>query len=74
MIVHFTEYVHSHYKMNTGNMDSDFIIRLSGKSGSDEKTVKAIAEYISFCHDAPAIHDQQVTELYTLLEKFYKTS
>lgn len=74
MIVHFTEYIHSHYKMNTGNMDTEFISRLSRKSGSDETTVKAIADYISFCYDAPAIHDGQVTEFYTLLEKFYKPS
>lgn len=74
MIVHFTEYVHSHYKMNTGKMDHDFISRLSKKSGAGETTVKAIADYISFCNEAQAVHDQQVTELYTLLEKFYKTS
>ena len=74
MIVHFTEYVHSHYNINTGNMDNDFITLLSRKSGSDEATVKAIADYITFCHEAPAVHDQQVTELYALLEKFYKNS
>ena len=54
-------------------MDSDFIIRLSGKSGSDEKTVKQL-QNIFLSVMMPAIHDQQVTELYTLLEKFYKTS
>ena len=74
MIVHFTEYVHSHYNINTGNMDNDFITLLSRKSGSEETTVKAIADYIIFCHEAPAVHDQQVTELYALLEKFYKNS
>jgi len=55
-------------------MDNDFITLLSRKSGSDEATVKAIADYIAFCHEAPAVHDQQVTELYALLEKFYKNS
>ena len=74
MIVHFTEHVHTHYNINTGNMDNDFITLLSRKSGSDETTVKAIADYVTFCHEAPAVHDQQVTELYALLEKFYKKS
>lgn len=74
MGVYFTEHVHNHYKMNTGNMDKDFVTRLAQKSGSDQQTVQSITEYISFLQEAPAIHDQQVIEFYQLLEKFYKTT
>lgn len=74
MSAYFTEHVYNHYKMTTGSMDSAFITRLSQKSGCDSGTIKSITEYIRFIYEAPAIHDQQVAEFYTLLDTFYKTT
>src|SRR6185312_7594927 len=74
MGVYFTEHVYSHYKLNTGNMDKDFVTRLAQKSGSSERVIQSITEFISFSHEAPAVHDQQVIEFYQLLETFYKTT
>lgn len=74
MIVYFTEHVHSHFNMATGNMDADFITRLSQKSGCSVHTIQSITDYIRFLQEAPAVHDRQVAEFYQLLESFYKTT
>ncbi|HRP58561.1 DUF4350 domain-containing protein [Agriterribacter sp.] len=74
MIVYFTEHVHSHFNMTSGNMDADFVTRLSQKSGCDAHTIQAVTDYIRFIQEAPAVHDRQVAEFYQLLERFYKTT
>lgn len=74
MGAHFTEYVYSHYHMATDTMDSDFVMRLSQKSGCDERTIHTIADYIQFVQQNTALHDQQLTEFYAALNQFYKTS
>ncbi|MGN6495053.1 MAG: hypothetical protein ACTHLE_23905 [Agriterribacter sp.] len=74
MGAYFTEYVYSHYHMTTGEMDNDFVVRLSQKSGCDERTLQTIADYIRFVQQNTALHDQQLAEFYTALNKFYKTS
>ena len=74
MIVHFTEYVHSRFNITTGNMDADFITRLSQKSGCSVHTIQSITDYIRFIQEAPAVHDRQVAEFYQLLDSFYKTT
>lgn len=74
MGTYFTEYVYSHYHMTTDNMDHDFVTRLSQKSGCDEATIQVITDYIKFTQQNTALHDQQLSELYASLNKFYKTS
>ena len=74
MSLYFTEYVHRRFNMPAGNMDADFISRLSQKSGCSEQTIQAITNYIRFIQEAPAIHDRQVAEWYDLLDRFYKTT
>ena len=74
MIVYFTEHIHSHFNMATGNMDANFIARLSQKSGCNADTIQSITDYIRFIQEAPAVHDRQVAELYQLLDRFYKTT
>ncbi|HRN57050.1 MAG TPA: hypothetical protein PLL71_11390, partial [Agriterribacter sp.] len=73
MAVHFMEYVHRHFNMTAGNMDADFVSRLSQKSGCSEHTIQAITDYIRFIQEAPAVHDRQVAEFYNVLDRFYKT-
>ncbi len=74
MSLYFTEYVHRHFNMPAGNMDADFISRLSQKSGCSEHTIQSITNYIRFIQEAPAVQDRQVAELYDLLDRFYKTT
>ncbi|MBX2921273.1 MAG: DUF4350 domain-containing protein [Chitinophagaceae bacterium] len=74
MTAYFTEYVHNHYHIPTDNMDNDFVVRLSQKSGCDEKTIQLITDCIKFVQENSALHDQQLSEFYTSLNKFYKTS
>ncbi|MBX3253787.1 MAG: hypothetical protein KF862_06565 [Chitinophagaceae bacterium] len=74
MAAYFTEHVHSHYHLATDNMSSDFVTRLSQKSGCNEKTIQLIIDYIKFAQENTALHDQQLSEFYTSLNKFYKTS
>ena len=74
MIVYFTEHIHHRFSMATGNMDADFIRRLSQKSGCDVQTIQSITDYIHFFQEAPAVHDRQVAEFYQLLDSFYKTT
>lgn len=74
MGVYFTEHVYNHYKINTGNMDAEFVTKLSNKSGVSPSLIQSIVDYISFVNTETAVHDQQVTEFYQLLEKFYKTA
>ncbi|HTN05555.1 hypothetical protein [Agriterribacter sp.] len=72
MSVYFTEYVLRHFNMAAGNMDADFITRLSQKSGCSVHTIQSITDYIRFIQEVPAVHDRQVAEFYQLLERFYK--
>ena len=74
MSAYFTEHIYNHYKINTGNMDSEFVTKLANKSGVQPALIQSIVDHISFVNNEPAVHDQQVTEFYQLLEKFYKTA
>lgn len=74
MSAYFTEHVYNHYKINTGSMDAEFVTKLANKSGATASLIQSIVDYISFVHSDTAVHDQQVTEFYHLLEKFYKTA
>ena len=74
MSVYFTEHVYNHYTINTGTMDTEFVTKLASKSGASASLIQSIVEYISFTETESAVHDQQVTEFYQLLEKFYKTA
>ncbi len=74
MSLYFTDYVHSHFSIATGNMDSDFTSRLSKKSGCDPQIIQSITTYIRFIQETPSVHDRQVAEFYQLLDRFYKTT
>ena len=74
MSAYFTEHVYSHYKINTGTMDAGFVAKLANKSGASSVLIQSIVDHISFINTEAAVHDQQVTEFYELLEKFYKTA
>ncbi|MFT4019042.1 MAG: DUF4350 domain-containing protein [Agriterribacter sp.] len=74
MSAYFTEHVYSHYKINTGTMDAMFVAKLANKSGVSSILIQSIVDHISFINTEAAVHDQQVTEFYELLEKFYKTA
>lgn len=74
MSVYFTEHVYNSYKINTGTMDAEFVTKLANKSGANTSLIQSIVDHISFVNTEAAVHDQQVTEFYQLLEKFYKTA
>lgn len=69
----FAEYVYTHYHISASEMNGDFVLRLSQKSGASESLVKAIAASVRLVHEGASFTDQELIDYYLLLDQFYKT-
>jgi hypothetical protein len=72
MAAYFLEHVRNKYKLATGSLGDDFVKNLQFKTGCEESEIRGIVSYIKWLEDAPAIHQNQVTQFYKQLELFYK--
>jgi hypothetical protein len=72
MSSYFLEHVRSKYKLATGTLDEEFILKLQHKSGVDEAEIRGIVTFIKYVEDAPAINHKQLADLHKQLEAFYK--
>jgi hypothetical protein len=74
MVQHFTEYIRVRYQVQLDLMAPASVKHLSLRSGVDEEITGRIATFIRYVQDAPQLTEEQLEELYQLLESFYKTA
>lgn len=70
----FIEHVHHRYFLNSDHLDDHYVERLSQKSGVSKQQIQSIINYVSFAREGNDFTNEQVGELYNLLEQFYKTN
>lgn len=71
-INYFLEYVRSHYRLKTTNLDEEFIAALLQKSEVNESLVRELMDAINKVNKAVVVNDNQLINLNKLIEKFYK--
>jgi hypothetical protein len=74
MSAYFLEHVRSKYKLQTSNLDEDFIKLLQFKSGAGEQEIRSIVTFIKYLDTAPVISIIKYYSFYELLKaiKTYK--
>jgi hypothetical protein len=72
MLVHFLGYVRSRYNIRATVLDSDFVQRLTYKSGYDQRAVQLLVYDLQYAQDAPQVSDHALLELNHKLETFYQ--
>ncbi|MGB3774774.1 MAG: DUF4350 domain-containing protein, partial [Leeuwenhoekiella sp.] len=60
----------STYTISTGQLNEDFIGKVSAKSGSERTEVKQLIDAIITIRQQPVITEQQLIELNTRVENF----
>lgn len=73
-IRHFLEYVRSRYFIDTQDLNSEFIIKLSSKSGIEYDRVKYMAEVMKSLLVKQPIADSELIQLNEVIEYFKKNS
>ncbi len=74
MSAYFLEHVRSKYFINTTNLNSDFIAKLSGKSGFPETQIEQMVAAILSIQNSNSISQLELTNYYKLFKNFYKTT
>lgn len=72
MSAYFLEHVRNRYKLNTAELDEDFIRSLQYKSGVSEEEVRAVVQAIKRAEEQPLVSDRMLADLHRQLESFYK--
>ena len=72
MAAFFLEHVRSHYKLQTNELDEEFIRNLQFKTGVDEELVNRIISFIKYAEDAPSVTHRELSDFHRELEAFYK--
>lgn len=72
MTIQFMDYSRTRYQVSSVNLNSEFIERLSEKSGYDIKELEEIVKYAKLIKDNPNIADEILLAYNQLLERFYK--
>lgn len=74
MSAYFLDHVREKYRLQTEELNEDFVTSLQGKTGFDTGEIKKIVEFISFIKTAPAISEGQLARFHNQLETFYKNT
>lgn len=71
MAQHLTEYIRSHYYLNTSRMDDEFVMALSRKSGYPHEQVSALIAQTTYFREAADVDDNQLRNYYNSIYQFY---
>ncbi|HVI47426.1 MAG TPA: DUF4350 domain-containing protein [Chitinophaga sp.] len=71
MIVHFLEYVRTHYYINTHELNEQFVEALSKKSGVADTDISTLLQMIHSVQLDGHVSDEQLRELYNRIQLFY---
>ncbi|MBD0277602.1 MAG: hypothetical protein ICV81_06500 [Flavisolibacter sp.] len=74
MTNYFLDYVRSHYSLNTGHIDEGFIQALHAKTAYPVSELKEIFDFIHYSERTKTISEQQLSQFYFQLEKFYQST
>jgi hypothetical protein len=70
MAMHFLDYLKTKYNLPFLKYDSEFVQRVSAKSGQTQERVQQIFTAILLAHNNAIISDQEVADLYNLIQDF----
>lgn len=71
-INYFLSFLRSSFRMVTTTYDELFITRLSERSGIERDVIKNLFNYISYLKAKSDIHEQELLQLNSMIENFYK--
>jgi hypothetical protein len=74
MSAYFLDHVREKYRLQTEELNEDFILSLNGKTGFAADQIRKIIEFIDFTRTAPAISEGQLARFHDQLETFYKNT
>ena len=72
MSAYFLEHVRTRYKLNTSELNEDFISSLQYKSGVSETEIRPIVEFIRALDNGSYVDPKQLIIFHKQLESFYK--
>lgn len=72
MITYFYEYIRNKYFLNTGKVNDELIVSLSGKSGMDINETRELFAMIKNIHAKPDVNDTELLSLNHRIQNFYK--
>ncbi len=71
-INYFLAFLRSSFRLTTTVYDDIFITKLSERSGIERDKIKGLMNYISYLKIKPQIHEQELLQLNSMIEDFYK--
>ena len=74
LTVHFLEHIRSTYRLNTQNLDKDFIENLAYKSGYPLTELSALIARVNYFNGKPIISEKELVDYYNDLELFYQNT
>lgn len=72
MVTYFNEYIRNTYFLNTGQVNDDFIMMLSRKSGVGKDQVDTLYRTITATQNSAVVNDYQLLSLQEQIQNFYK--
>ena len=71
-ITYFLEFVRSRHLMNTQNLNPEFVLTLSRKTGVPESRVQQLVNMTDYLNNTDAITDHELFEINNLVDEYYK--
>ena len=73
MITYFNEYIRNTYFLNSNQVNEDFVIMLSRKSGVEKDKVETLYRTVVDTHKSSVVSDYQLLSLHEQIQRFYKS-
>ena len=72
MSAYFLEHIRSRYKLNTSELDDEFVKTLQAKTGVEESDINSIIQFIRGLDHRVFVSDKELASFHKQLESFYK--
>ena len=72
MVAYFLEHIRGRYKLNTSELDDEFVKALHGKTGVEISQLNNIIQFIRGMDQADFINEKELASFHKQLESFYK--
>ena len=72
MSAYFLEHIRSRYKLNTSELDDEFVKALQAKTGIEESDINTIIQFIRGLDHTDFVSDKELASFHKQLESFYK--
>jgi hypothetical protein len=71
-ISHWLDFVRTHFGVSTKEINDEFVVSLSHRSGIAREEIAQIASEVSLCRVRPAISAEELLHINQLIDNFYK--